>query len=362
MKKISLIALFMGFYLFVNGQVPSRFTGSSSSAGIADSCSMAVCYAFKNSDLYQIALEINEINKMAGVVNGADSCNLPVCQGFNNLDLYQIYMKLYQLKAKISGGIAATDTSKVPLAGTAAGHPLRAMVEVALSDYNLTSLATKNQHGMSIGYGDMDINNLYSGTNNKYAASTWVLNQNYHQFYDNTTMQGAELNLTSQDGSGGNGIYAQIGALDFSASNGGCKLNWVPDSVIAHGNNSKNFRGIVYDAAYIMGPNSLIYRTYADSRYQRITNPYKAVSGSYSIAALDNQIDCQSGTYTLTLPSAIPLTGIEYVISDSGTGTITIATTGSQTINGVSSYTLTTQWTGVRLRSTGANWVITGKW
>lgn len=87
---------------------------------------------------------------------------------------------------------------------------------------------------------------------------------------------------------------------------------------------------------------------------------YVAKTSTYSIAATDYTVDCTSGTFTVTLPTAVGRTGQDYVIKNSGSGTITVATTSAQTIDGASSISLTVQYSGKRLQSNGSNWIVIG--
>ena len=63
-----------------------------------------------------------------------------------------------------------------------------------------------------------------------------------------------------------------------------------------------------------------------------------------------------SGTNTQTLPTAASIAGRIYYIFNSGSGTVTVATTSSQTINGSSTVTIT-QYQGVGVMSNGTNWI-----
>lgn len=87
---------------------------------------------------------------------------------------------------------------------------------------------------------------------------------------------------------------------------------------------------------------------------------YLAKTTTYTITVTDYTIDCTTGTFTVTLPTAVGIAGQEFIIKNTGTGTITIATTSSQTIDGVTSKTLTTQYSGLRVQSTGSNWIVIG--
>lgn len=96
------------------------------------------------------------------------------------------------------------------------------------------------------------------------------------------------------------------------------------------------------------------------AQYWAHVRPYTAVTTTYTVLATDYCVNCTSGTFTVTLPSAATVSGIEFLIKNSGTGTITVATTSSQTIDGATSYALTTQYKYVTVKSNGANWIVIG--
>ncbi len=85
---------------------------------------------------------------------------------------------------------------------------------------------------------------------------------------------------------------------------------------------------------------------------------YVAKTATYTLTINDYTVDCTANTFTVTLPTAVGVTGRLYVIKNSGAGTITIATTSSQTIDGVTTKTLNTQYSGYNVQSDGANWKI----
>jgi hypothetical protein len=85
---------------------------------------------------------------------------------------------------------------------------------------------------------------------------------------------------------------------------------------------------------------------------------YVSKTANYTATNADYTIDCTANTFTLTLPTAVGLTGRVYVIKNSGTGVVTIATTSSQTIDGSTTQTLSTQYSSYRLQSNGTNWII----
>jgi hypothetical protein len=86
--------------------------------------------------------------------------------------------------------------------------------------------------------------------------------------------------------------------------------------------------------------------------------PYVAKTALYTLTSSDYTVDCTSGTFTITLPTAAGITGRCYCVKNSGTGTITLATTSSQTIDGSTTKTLNVQYQFFMVQSNGANWVI----
>lgn len=86
---------------------------------------------------------------------------------------------------------------------------------------------------------------------------------------------------------------------------------------------------------------------------------------SYNILATDSTVllTATTGTITATLPTAVGITGRQYVIKRTGTGatSYTVNTTSSQTIDGAATYTLAAQYATVTVQSDGANWVIISK-
>lgn len=86
---------------------------------------------------------------------------------------------------------------------------------------------------------------------------------------------------------------------------------------------------------------------------------YVAKTAAYTILSTDDTIDFTGATtVTATLLTAVGFTGKRFTIKNSGTGVITVATTSSQTIDGVTTFTLPSQYTSVTVQSDGANWKI----
>jgi hypothetical protein len=88
-----------------------------------------------------------------------------------------------------------------------------------------------------------------------------------------------------------------------------------------------------------------------------VTFPYVSKISTYTIGVDDYFIDCTSGTFNITLPTAVGIAGKIYIVKNSGNGVITLNTTSSQTIDGSLTKTLN-QYDSIYVESTGSNWVI----
>ncbi len=90
-----------------------------------------------------------------------------------------------------------------------------------------------------------------------------------------------------------------------------------------------------------------------------LSTKYLEKGTNYTANSLAATINC-SNAITITLPSAVNFAGRIYTVKNSGTNTVTVATTSSQTIDASTNYVLASQWSKVTVQSTGANWIIIG--
>jgi hypothetical protein len=94
------------------------------------------------------------------------------------------------------------------------------------------------------------------------------------------------------------------------------------------------------------------------------THPYqtstrvKSVPSNYSIAGNDGIVSLSAAGTTATLPTAVGINGKQYTVKLAASGTATVATTSSQTIDGATTYSLSAQYKYVAVVSDGANWQI----
>lgn len=83
-------------------------------------------------------------------------------------------------------------------------------------------------------------------------------------------------------------------------------------------------------------------------------------TGSYTLTSTDGTVEVTSGTNTQTLPTAVGCAGRWYYITNSGSGTVTVATTSSQTfinISGTPTSMSLTQFQTWAYQSNGTNWL-----
>lgn len=87
--------------------------------------------------------------------------------------------------------------------------------------------------------------------------------------------------------------------------------------------------------------------------------PFTQTTIAYTLLATDETVECTSGTYAVTLPTAVGKTGKVYYIKNSGTGVISINTTTGQTIDGGAGGSITlAQYDALFVQSNGTNWII----
>jgi hypothetical protein len=87
---------------------------------------------------------------------------------------------------------------------------------------------------------------------------------------------------------------------------------------------------------------------------------YRAIAAARTLDVTDYFINCTGGVFTVTLPTAVGIPGRTYIIKNSSTDIVTIVTTSSQTIDGVTTQSLATQYSKIMVMSNGANWLIVG--
>ena len=84
---------------------------------------------------------------------------------------------------------------------------------------------------------------------------------------------------------------------------------------------------------------------------------YLAVTALRTLNATDYTVNCTTGTYTISLPTAVGIEGRIYNIKNSGSGVITVDGDGSETIEGELTQTLYNG-DSMQIQSDNSGWVI----
>lgn len=85
---------------------------------------------------------------------------------------------------------------------------------------------------------------------------------------------------------------------------------------------------------------------------------YIAKATSYTLTIAEYVVEVTATGQTMTLPTAVGAAGKVYTIKLTASGSSTVATTSSQTIDGSTTYSLSAQYKYVTVQSNGANWNI----
>jgi len=88
------------------------------------------------------------------------------------------------------------------------------------------------------------------------------------------------------------------------------------------------------------------------------TLPFTNKVANYTVDNLDCVINCTSGTFTVTLPTAVGIEGQYFIVKNSGTGVITIDGYNSETIDGQATKVMAVQYESYYLVSNNANWIV----
>jgi hypothetical protein len=89
-----------------------------------------------------------------------------------------------------------------------------------------------------------------------------------------------------------------------------------------------------------------------------IARAYREIAAAYLIdPGSDFQINCTSGTFTVTLPDATELIGQVFSVKNSGAGAVTLAAAAGQLIDATATKALS-QWDNLAVMSTGKGWII----
>jgi hypothetical protein len=146
-----------------------------------------------------------------------------------------------------------------------------------------------------------------------------------------------------------------IGNLVYSTNDFGLKLN--SDGSLLFQDAATSTQAIKVTAAGRLAVGNVTANSFLQVGGSVAFN-YVNKSANYTATVSDYAIECTTGTFTVTLPTSSGISGRIYIIKNTGTGIITIATTSSQTIDGASTKTLLTQYSCLGVMSNGSNWIV----
>ena len=83
------------------------------------------------------------------------------------------------------------------------------------------------------------------------------------------------------------------------------------------------------------------------------------VTANYTINKTDYTVNCRTNSFTVTLPTAVGISGKTFNIKVTDNISVTAATTSSQTIDGYGSGVIVlSQYDSLQVQSDGSNWVV----
>jgi hypothetical protein len=166
-----------------------------------------------------------------------------------------------------------------------------------------------------------------------------------------TTASFAGITMNAQNST----VIGKIGAYPASSSVAGLSLGSISNHKVTFFTNSTP--AVYIDNSQRMGvgvssPTSTLHTT-------SFAAGYVAKTANYTLTSSEYLVNCTANSFTITLPTAVGVTGRQYIIKNTGTATtITIATTSSQTIDGLTASTYNVvNLTALRVISDGANWI-----
>ena len=209
--------------------------------------------------------------------------------------------------------------------------------------FGFNALTTITTSGFNTAVGRQSLQNATGASNTAVGASALISIANA----SGNTAIGADAGRFITGGvtantTGSNSVF--LGQSTRASANGNSNEIVIGHSTTGNGSNTTTIGNTSITKAYIRG--ALITQM-----------PYVAKTTTYTITSDDYAIECTSGTFTVSLPTAVGISGKVYVVKNSGTGVITVDPNSTETIDGNLALDLY-QYDSVTLMSNGANWII----
>jgi hypothetical protein len=156
---------------------------------------------------------------------------------------------------------------------------------------------------------------------------------------------GANSNSTVQVG----GLFIDISNTGTTSTNTALTLN--------AGGATNNYALLASTGSVGIGTTAPTSRLHINSSF---ATAYRAITALRTLDATDYTIDCTANTFTVTLPTAVGITGRIYYVVNSGAGVITVGTTSSEVFTNIvtnpTTFTIAADGQAA-VQSTGAAWI-----
>lgn len=214
---------------------------------------------------------------------------------------------------------------------------------------NTSILFTSNKLTASAGF-DSDISIISAGQIEDKGSFIFLENE--------IALENNTITISSSRGPISCSTFFDGGDITNTASEAGnsTTLFQNPLNITVGGNTASGFKGVRYLEDYSANylDRSLVDRAYVNGRFAAISS----TSTNRFLNRTDSTIVATASGLTMTLPTAIDNTGKIYTIKLLVAGTVTVATTAGQTIDGAANAVLSTQYESITVQSTGTAWVI----
>lgn len=185
---------------------------------------------------------------------------------------------------------------------------------------------------------------------------TWDLEESFSAIVAPATGGTFSLVIDNEE----DGDYMNM-VVDLTTTTGSFTLNLPAGSIVL--NDGTSSITLPIGDIYIIrctystyGSNKFLW-TYDEGSVSVPTFSLRNVSTADTFVTANETINCLSGTFTVNLPTAAFITGTTYTLVNSGTGVITLAPNGAETINGSTTIDLV-QYVSRTVQSNGTNWII----
>lgn len=243
----------------------------------------------------------------------------------------------------------------------------------------------KIRDGQALSIPDIGTNNLFVGNGGQslvyVGGSSASLNASlgYNALYSLTYGQrnlamgaGALHDLTSAIGNigiGSNAGYKTLTGSNNTYVGQGAGFSNVTGTLNVFIGNEAGYNENGSNKLYISNSDTatpLIYGDFASSSLKvngslevtkSFTLPYIEKTANYTLTANDYTVNCTTGTFKITLPTAVGIQGRIYNIKNTGTGTITVTPNKTETIDGNTNKIINKN-ENLQIQSTNAGWII----